>query len=187
MVESAAIGTKPHVLVLVGPTASGKTEVSIHLARTLGGEIVSADSRQVYRYLDIGTAKPDPALRKAVPHHFVDYLLPDEEFSAGEFGGQARRVIGEIMARGRTPIVVGGAGLYVRSLIDGLFEGPGPNKELRRVFQQRVDGGGVLDLLEELRAVDPEMAASADPTKPRRIIRALEVYHTTGEPLSVLQ
>jgi tRNA dimethylallyltransferase len=153
----------------------------------LGGEILSADSRQVYRHLDIGTAKPSVADRKAVPHHFVDDLLPDQEFSAGEFGMRGRQIIGEILHRGKTPIVVGGAGLYVRSLIDGIFEGPGRNRRLRELLERRADAGGVGDLLEELRAVDPETAAKADQSKTRRIIRALEVYHTTGEPLSLLQ
>ena len=178
---------KAPVLVLVGPTASGKTEISIHLARALGGEILSADSRQVYRYMDIGTAKPPPEIRQAVPHHFVDLLLPDEEFSAGVFGPEGREVIGEILARGRRPIVVGGSGLYVRSLIDGIFSGPGRNRDLRTLLERKAEAGGVGDLLEELRTVDPESAAKVDPTKPRRIIRALEVYHTTGEPLSLLQ
>jgi len=178
---------RPSVLVLVGPTASGKTEISFRLARALGGEILSADSRQLYRYLDIGTAKPALRIRRAIPHHFVDSLLPDEQFSAGEFGQQGRQVIEEILARGRRPIVVGGSGLYVRSLIDGIFEGPGRNRRLRALLEGKAESGGVGDLLEELRAVDPESAAKADPTKPRRIIRALEVYHTTGEPISVLQ
>jgi tRNA dimethylallyltransferase len=178
---------KPALLVLVGPTASGKTEISLHLARMLRGEIVSADSRQVYMYLDIGTAKPSPAFRKAIPHHCVDDLLPDQEFSAGEFGLRGRRIVGEILARGKRPIVVGGSGLYVRSLVDGIFEGPGRNRQLRELLERKAEAGGVGDLLEELRSVDPESAAKADPTKPRRIIRALEVYHSTGEPISLLQ
>ncbi len=141
---------KPALLVLVGPTASGKTEISLQLALTVGGEIVSADSRQVYKHLDIGTAKPSPAFRRAIPHHFVDDLLPDEEFSAGEFGLRGRRTIGEILARGKRPIVVGGSGLYVRSLIDGIFEGPGPNRQLRELLERKAETGGVGRILRSL-------------------------------------
>jgi len=174
------------VLVLVGPTASGKTAVSLHLAALLHGEIISADSRQVYRYLDIGTAKPTPQQRKAIPHHFIDMLLPDLDFNAGEFGTSGRAIVEEIFRRQHIPIVVGGSGLYVRSLIDGFFEGPGADPEFREAMEGRVADGQVALLIEELRAVDPNAAARADPTKPRRIIRALEVYHATGRPISEL-
>lgn len=176
--------TLPDILVLVGPTASGKTEVSLHLARLLGGEIVSADSRQVYRHLDVGTAKPAAAQRKLFPHHFVDVIPPDHEFNAGEFGVQGRKVIREILDRRRLPIVVGGSGLYIQSLIDGFFEGPGADKEYREILERRIASGQMHQLIDELRAVDPVSALSAEPTKPRRIIRALEVYHATGKPIS---
>ena len=173
-------------LVLVGPTASGKTAVSLHLARLLRGEIISADSRQVYRHLDIGTAKPSKENRRKVPHHFVDELPPNVDFNAGEFGARGRVVIEEIFLRGHTPLVVGGSGLYVRSLVDGFFEGPGADPDFRRVTEHRVADGQIGRLIEELRAVDPVAAATADPTKPRRVIRALEVFHSTGRPISEL-
>jgi tRNA dimethylallyltransferase len=176
----------PKVLVLVGPTASGKTELSLHLADILGGEIISADSRQVYKYLDIGTAKPSIVQRRLVKHYFVDEKLPDEEFSAGEFGEEGRGIIATMLARGVTPIVVGGSGLYVRSLVDGLFHGPGADKQFRNVMEQRLKRGETVLLLEELRAVDPVSAERIDPTKPRRIVRALEVYHLTGRPVTDL-
>ena len=177
----------PHVIVLVGPTASGKTSVSLHLAHLLSAEIISADSRQIYRYLDIGTAKPTPEERLNVPHHFVDEVPPDKEFNAGEFGVRGREVIEEIFSRGRVPLVVGGAGLYVQSLIDGFFEGPGADWEYRKILEERIQAGELEELISELRRVDPVLADRIDVTKPRRIIRALEVYHTTGKPLSVLQ
>lgn len=173
------------VLVIVGPTASGKSDVALHVARLLGGEIVSADSRQVFRYLDIGTAKPAKEQRAEIRHHFIDERDPAEDFNAGEFGIRAREVIEKIISRKKTPIVVGGSGLYVRSLVDGLFEGPGADKKFRERMEAFVEKGKLNELLEELREVDPSAAATIDPTKPRRIIRALEVYHLTGKPLSL--
>lgn len=175
-----------YILVLVGPTASGKTEISLHLAEQLKGEIISADSRQIFKFLDIGTAKPTREQRGRIPHHFVDELTPDREFNAGTFGVRGRDLIHEIFGRGKLPIVVGGSGLYVHSLIDGFFEGPGADKELREILERRVEAEGIKNLLEELRKVDPVTAERIDPTKPRRVIRALEVYHITGKPLSQL-
>lgn len=174
----------PRILVLVGPTASGKTDIAVRLAERLDGEIISADSRQVYRLLDKGTAKPTPDQRSVVPHHFIDIRTPDQVFTAGEFGIEGRQVIDEIHARKKVPIVAGGSGLYIRSLVDGLFEGPGSDPELREILEEKVRLGYVDALIEQLRQVDPESAASADRTKPRRIIRALEVFHCTGKPLS---
>jgi tRNA dimethylallyltransferase len=178
-------GASRQVLLIVGPTASGKTEVSIHLAKRLDGEIISADSRQIYKHLDIGTAKPTREQLSSVKHHFIDELLPDQEFNAAEFGERGRRVVDDIFSRNKTPIVVGGSGLYVQSLIDGLFEGPSADKEFRRILENRIASGELPALLEELAAVDPISAQRIDPTKPRRIIRALEVFHATGKPLSV--
>ncbi len=174
------------VFVLVGPTASGKTAVSLPLARLLNAEIISSDSRQVYRYMDIGTAKPTPAERALVPHHFVDMLNPDQEYSAGEFGIRGREEIERIFARGRVPLVVGGAGLYVKSLIDGFFDGPPADPELRAQITERYAAGGTGALLKELERVDPVFASAVDPTKPRRMVRALEVFHLTGVPISRL-
>jgi tRNA dimethylallyltransferase len=175
------------VLALVGPTASGKTAVGVELARALGAEIISADSRQIYQHLDIGTAKPAPELLALVPHHFVDTMTPDREFSAGEFGLQGRDVVGDLFSRGRVPLVVGGAGLYVRSLLDGFFEGPGSDPDTRAALQKRLAERGMEDLLDQLRRVDPVTAGTIDPSKPRRVIRALEVYLLSGIPLSRLQ
>jgi tRNA dimethylallyltransferase len=175
------------VIVLVGPTASGKTSVSLSLARLLNAEIISADSRQVYKYLNIGTAKPTVAERRDIPHHFIDEIPPDRDFNAGEFGDKGREVIDVIFSRGRVPVVVGGSGLYVQSLIDGFFEGPGADWEYRGILEEKIQKGRAADLLNELRRVDPVSASRIDPSKPRRIVRALEVHHTTGKPLSELQ
>ncbi len=175
------------VLVLVGPTASGKTAVSLHLARLLNAEIISADSRQIYKHLNIGTAKPTVAERAEVPHFFIDELPPDKEFTAGEFGDKGRKIIDAIFHRGHIPLIVGGSGLYIQSLIDGFFEGPGADWEYRKVLDEKIRLGRVSELLADLKKVDPTTAERIDPTKPRRIVRALEVYHTTGKPLSLLQ
>ncbi|MBI3004579.1 MAG: tRNA (adenosine(37)-N6)-dimethylallyltransferase MiaA [Ignavibacteriales bacterium] len=176
----------PTVLAIVGPTASAKTPVSIQLARLLNGEIISADSRQVYKYLDIGTAKPTPEDLKAVPHHFISVFDPDGDYSAGEFGGDARQKVLDVLSRHKLPIVVGGSGLYVRALIDGLFEGPGKDPEIRQQLEDRLATHGPSALLETLKKVDPTSAVNIDVTKPRRIIRALEVYYITGIPISRL-
>jgi tRNA dimethylallyltransferase len=175
------------VLILVGPTASGKTSVALTLAEALNGEIISADSRQIYKFLDVGTAKPsrDDCLR--VRHYFIDEKEPDEEFNAAEFGSRGRVIIDGILRRHKTPIVVGGSGLYVRSLVDGLFEGPGADREFRKSMESRIRAGQIDSVFAELKEVDPVAAERADPTKPRRIIRALEVYHQTGKPLSAHQ
>ncbi|MCZ6775799.1 MAG: tRNA (adenosine(37)-N6)-dimethylallyltransferase MiaA [Ignavibacteria bacterium] len=173
-----------NVLVLVGPTASGKTTLSIELTIILDGEIISADSRQVYKYLDIGTAKPTREQMSQVKHHFVDELLPDQEFNAGQFGIRGRNVIENMFERKKLPIVTGGSGLYIHSLIDGFFEGPAANAEFREIMERQLQAGRVRQLIDELCRVDPVSAAKADPTKPRRIIRALEVYHMTGRPIS---
>ena len=172
--------------MIVGPTGSGKTTLSLEVASRLHGEIISADSRQVFKYLDIGTAKPSPAQRRKVRHYFIDDLLPDQSFSAGDFGERGREVIAKVLRAGKLPIVVGGSGLYVRSLIDGFFEGPGADQGLRQEMEDKLKSGGVPVLMDELRRVDPESAATIDPTKPRRVIRALEVYRVSGRPLSAL-
>ena len=177
-------GESRRVPVIVGPTASGKTGVALRLAEILGGEILSADSRQIFRHLDVGTAKPTAAQRELVRHHFVDELAPDAEFNAGKFGELGRRAVDQIFARGHIPIVAGGSGLYVRSLIDGFFEGPGADPEFREALEERIRRKGLPDLLEELRRLDPVTASRIDPTKPRRVVRALEVIHATGRSLS---
>jgi tRNA dimethylallyltransferase len=173
--------------VLAGPTASGKTAVSLLLAPRLGAEIISADSRQVYSVLDIGTAKPSPDERSSVPHHFVGELLPDEGFNAGTYGIRGREVAEELFRRGKVPLVVGGSGLYIQALVDGFFEGVPADPEIREGLERRLREEGAQALLDELGRVDPVSAARMLPTNSRRIVRALEVHRVTGIPISELQ
>ena len=174
----------PKILALVGPTASGKTLISLILAQLLKGEVVSADSRQVYRYMDIGTAKPSKDDRSRIPHHCIDIRLPSDDFSAGEYGALAQGAIREVLDRGRLPLLVGGSGLYVRAAVDGLFQGPQKDPEVRLQLEERLARRGIEDLMSELRRVDPATAGKIDVTKPRRVVRALEVFLVTGRPLS---
>jgi tRNA dimethylallyltransferase len=178
--------TNHSVLTLVGPTASGKTALSILLAEKLGGEIISADSRQIYRCLDIGTAKPSPEELKRATHHFINILDPDQFYNAGEYGAQARAKIGELLNQNKLPILVGGSGLYIRAVIDGFFEGPGKDAEVREQLENEARTLGSEILFERLKKIDPISAAKMDATKVRRVIRALEVYCTTGKPISEL-
>ena len=174
------------VLVLIGPTASGKTALSLALADYVKVEVISADSRQIYRYMDIGTAKPSPEERRKVKHYFIDELNPDEDFNAGVFGKQGREIIDDMFHRNIIPLVVGGSGLYIRSLVDGLFEGPGANDEIRNPLYERLHKEGAQPLLDELEKIDPTAASTMLVTNTRRIIRALEVYYDTGIPISQL-
>jgi len=171
------------ILVLAGPTASGKTAAAIDLARRFDAEIVSADSVQVYRRLDIGSAKPTPAERALVPHHCIDLIEPDEAHSVGEYQRSALASIADIRARGRFPIVAGGTGLYLRSLTLGLFEGPAADWPLRDRFTAEEDAvPGTLHA--RLAQVDSETAARLHPNDRIRLIRALEVWEKTRIPLS---
>ena len=174
------------VLAVVGPTASGKTALAIELAERLGTEVISADSMQVYRGMEIGTAAPTANEQARAPHHFVGILEPDEQFTAGRFGDEARAIVERLNREGRVAVVVGGSGLYVRALIDGLFPGPGKDSVFRERLQLEADLKGVGALYTRLREVDPDYAAIIQPTDLRRIIRGLEVYERTGTPLSKL-
>lgn len=173
------------LVALVGPTAAGKTALSLDLAETLSAEIVSADSMQVYRGMNIGTAKATPRDRERVPHHALDLVDPDTPFSVADYVRAAEAAIARIRARGRIPLLVGGTGLYVRAVVDGLgLSAPGPDWELRRRLAAEADRWGNLHLHQQLAAVDPETARRLHPNDRRRVIRALEVYHLTGIPLS---
>lgn len=169
---------------MVGPTAVGKTELSLQLAEMLGGEIVSADSRQVYRYMDIGTAKPDIEQRRRIPHHFIDIRNPDEYYSAGEYGRQARQCIDELLAAGKQPIVVGGSGFYIRALVDGLFAPSCSDPEVKAQLRSRIQKEGLHALYQQLQEVDPITASRLHANDAQRIVRALEVYQLTGKPIS---
>jgi tRNA dimethylallyltransferase len=174
----------PPLVVLLGPTASGKTPLSVQWAKCINAEIVSADSVQVYRYMDIGTAKPSIETRQAIPHHLIDVVDPDEPFDAVRYQQLADKAISEIQKRGKVPMVVGGTGLYVKALTHGFFAGPSAHPRLREMLKARAEMEGTRALHEELRRVDPSAAERIHPNDLFRIIRALEVYHLTGVPIS---
>lgn len=175
------------IVCLVGPTASGKSAVGLSLAERLGGEIVSADSRQVYRRLDVGTAKPTPAERARVPHHCLDLVAPAEPFDAARFRDAATAAIDGIVARGRVPLVVGGTGLWVRVLLRGLCRAPARVPRLRAVLERMVAADGAPTLHRWLAALDPPLAARVHPADAVRIVRGVEVALATGVPLSRTQ
>ena len=175
------------VPVLVGPTGIGKTAVSVHLANKIPAEIVSADSRQLYRFLNIGTAKPSKKVLKAIPHYFIDLLSPEDYFSAGMYGRMAREVIDQLLTVGKIPLVVGGSGFYIRALIDGLSEIRVKDDTLRKKLENHLNQFGVGQLYQELNQIDPELAKSISQTDKQRILRGLEVYYATGNRLSELQ
>ena len=178
---------KAPLICIVGPTAVGKTEIASQLAQHLDAEIVSLDSRQIYREMDIGTAKPTPDQRQAVPHHLIDCVDVDQPFSVAEYQRLADRAIEEIRGRGKWTMAVGGAGLYFRGLIDGLFDGPGADAEIRAKLQREADEHGNVALHERLRRCDPEAANRVHPNNLVRVIRALEIYELTGKPISAFQ
>lgn len=172
---------------LAGPTAGGKSAAALELAEALGAELLALDSMTLYRQLDIGTAKPTAGERARVPHHLLDLMDPSQEFSVAEYLQAARTCCGEILGRGRIPLFVGGTGLYLRSLLRGVFEGPAADPAFRRSLEERAVRLGPEGLHEELSRVDPATAGRLHPNDARRVIRALEVFHLTGRPLSEQQ
>jgi tRNA dimethylallyltransferase len=175
------------LVAIVGPTGSGKSALGLSLAEEKGGEIVSCDSLQVYRGLDIGSAKPTASERARVRHHLVDIRDPDEEFSAADYVRLARAAVEDIRDRGRLPVLVGGTGLYLRALLVGLFEGPSRDSALRERLEAIADRFGDTRLHRLLRRVDPEAAVRIHPRDRLRIVRALEVFRATGRPISEQQ
>ncbi|MEZ4728090.1 MAG: tRNA (adenosine(37)-N6)-dimethylallyltransferase MiaA [Caldilineaceae bacterium] len=178
----------PPVIVLLGPTAVGKTELSLGLCEHFHGEVVGADSRQIYRGMDIGTAKPTPAERARVPHHLVDICDPDEPFSLAEYQQRAYTTIDAIHSRGHIPVLVGGTALYLRAVVEGLRipEAP-PNPQLRADLEALLATHGREALFQRLQAVDPATAAVIDGQNPRRVLRALEIFLTTGQSKVALE
>ncbi|MBW3541862.1 MAG: tRNA (adenosine(37)-N6)-dimethylallyltransferase MiaA [Planctomycetes bacterium] len=172
---------------LAGPTACGKTAAGVVLAERLGAEIVALDSMSLYRGMDIGTAKPSVEERRRVRHHLVDVLEPHQDFSVAEYLAAAQEACLDITRRGRTPLFVGGTGLYLRGVLRGVFRGPSANWELRRRLEADARELGADELHRRLIAVDPRAARSLHPHDTRRVIRALEVYELTGRPLSEQQ
>jgi tRNA dimethylallyltransferase len=178
--------SKPKIVVIAGPTASGKTSVGIALARRFNGEIVSADSIQIYKHMDIGSAKPTREERAAARHHLLDIRLPDENYSAGDYVRDARAAVDSILGRGRLPLVVGGTGLYIKVLLGGVAEMPASDESIRRALSaDEFRRPGIL--YERLEQLDEEAAAGIPPQNIARIIRALEVIITTGKKFSDLR
>ncbi|HEV7550372.1 MAG TPA: tRNA (adenosine(37)-N6)-dimethylallyltransferase MiaA [Candidatus Angelobacter sp.] len=176
----------PLLLVILGPTASGKTALSLHLAERLQGEIVSCDSVAIYRDFEIGTAKPSKEERDRVPHHLIDIAGPEELVTAGDYSRRARQAIGDIAAHGRLPIVVGGSGLYLRALIDGLFAGPPRSEDLRSRLRERAAERGNDYLHKLLRRIDPAAARAIHYNDIPKVMRALEVSISARAPMSGL-
>lgn len=175
----------PKILVISGPTASGKTRLAVELALRHGGEVVSADSMQVYRRMDIGTAKPTPEEMRGIPHHMLDVADPEEDFSVARYVELAAPCVDDILARGKLPIVAGGTGLYLDSLLSGRTFAPfSPDGGLRARLEARFDALGGEAMLGELAAADPEAAARLHPNDRKRIVRALEVFQQTGKTIS---
>jgi tRNA dimethylallyltransferase len=177
----------PRLVAIVGPTASGKSSLAFRLARLFSGEILSADSMQVYRKMDIGTAKPSPAERKLVPHHLIDIMDPDQDYSAALFRDQADAIIIRLHQSGTPIFVAGGTGLYLKALTRGLFRGPGADPELRQSLKERAAREGISSLHRELTDLDPTAASRIHPGDLFRIVRALEVYFQSRRPISDFQ
>ncbi|HUS31820.1 MAG TPA: tRNA (adenosine(37)-N6)-dimethylallyltransferase MiaA [Kofleriaceae bacterium] len=173
----------PRLVVIVGPTGAGKTRLSLELAMRVGGEVISCDSQQVYLGMDIGTGKVTADERSRVPHHLLDVVKPDQEMTMARFIDMADAAVAEVASRGKPVIVCGGTGLYVRGLLLGLFEGPPADTELRKEIQAM----GIAAIRDELERVDPKAASKIDRNDEKRMVRALEVYRLTGEPMSAHQ
>ena len=175
----------PKILVISGPTASGKTKLAVALAKARGGEVVSADSMQIYRRMDIGTAKPTAEEMDGVSHHMIDVADPEEDFSVARYVEMASACVDDIFSRGKLPIVAGGTGLYVDSLLSGrTFAAFSPDSSLRKELEAELAERGGEAMLSELSRVDPEAAARLHPNDHKRIVRALEVYRSTGRTIS---
>jgi len=176
------------LLIIVGPTGSGKTDTAVLAARELGGEIITADSMQVYQGMDIGTAKPTQEERQGIPHHLIDVVAPDAEFSVAEYVALADRIIAEIRQRGHVPIIAGGTGFYINALVDRWAFPPQPaDLAFREELKEEAQRLGLEVIHARLREVDPVSAARLHPNDLKRVIRALEVYHLTGQPLSTYE
>ncbi len=177
---------QPKVVIIAGPTASGKSSLGVGLALSLGGEIINADSMQVYRGMDVGTAKPTLEEQKGIPHHLLDVVDPDEDFSAATFRSMALALVREICSRGKICLVVGGTGLYIKALLGGLFRSPPADPRLRETLRLECDNHGSTRLYERLKLLDPESASRVHPNDKVRIIRSLEIIHLTNRRPSEL-
>ena len=175
----------PKIVVICGPTASGKTRLAVELALAHNGEVVSADSMQIYRTMDIGTAKPTAQEMRGVPHHMLDVAEPDEDFSVARYVDMAAKCVDDILARGKLPILAGGTGLYIDSLLSGRdFAAFDPDSALRGQLEEEFAQKGGEAMLAKLGEIDPEAAARLHPNDAKRIIRALEVFYSTGKTIT---
>jgi tRNA dimethylallyltransferase len=175
------------ILAICGATAVGKAETALKLAHKIGGEIISVDSRKVFKYMDVGTAKPTKAEREKVPYHLIDIIFPDEKYSAGQFGEDAQKAIREIEKRGKVPMLVGGCGLYLKALTNGFDADCGEDPKIRKELEEEVERLGSAHLHKRLQAFDPDAAAKIHFNDVKRIIRAIEVYKVSGKLFSSLQ
>ena len=175
---------KPKLVIVLGPTAVGKSDTVLDLALQFGAEIISADSQQVYRHMDIGTAKPSREQREKIPHHLIDVVDPDEKFNAAMFRKLAIEISYTLANRDKRIIIVGGTGLYIKALTKGLFAGPGQDPQIRQELEWEIEEHGLGSFYHRLEQVDPESAARIHPHDRQRITRALEVYHATGRKIS---
>ena len=173
-----------NIICIAGPTASGKTALAVELAKELNGEVVSCDSMQVYRRMDIGTAKPTPGEMQGIPHHMIDVAEPEEDFSVSRYCSLAAPIVDDILSRGKTAIIAGGTGLYMDSLIQGNDFAPFPSTGVREKLEQEARAQGIQVLYDRLAAIDPEAAGRLHLSDQKRIIRALEVYLETGETIT---
>ena len=173
-----------NIICIAGPTASGKTALAVELAKELNGEVVSCDSMQVYKRMDIGTAKPTREEMQGIPHHMIDVAEPDEDFSVSRYCEMAAPIVDDILSRGKTAVIAGGTGLYMDSLIRGSGFAPFPSTGVRERLEDQADVEGMEAMLSRLRSVDPEAAVRLHPSDRKRILRALEVYLETGETIT---
>ena len=174
--------SKPKVIVICGPTASGKTKLSIELAKKINGEIISADSMQIYKDMDIGTAKPSEEEKQGIKHYLLDYVSPEKRYSVAEYKKDAEKAIKEILEKGKTPIIVGGTGLYIDSLIYGIeYNDIKIDEEYRKQLEKRAEEEGLQNLYEEAKKIDPKAMEKISNNDRKRIIRVLEIYKTTGK------
>ena len=173
-----------NIICIAGPTASGKTALAVELAKITNGEIISCDSMQIYRRMDIGTAKPTEEEKQSIPHHMIDICEPDDDFSVSRYCDMATPILDDILARGKTAIIAGGTGLYMDSLIKGNDFAPFPSTGMREKLEAQADREGMEAMLSLLNSIDPEAAAKLHLADRKRIIRALEVYYETGETIT---
>lgn len=175
---------KPKIIFILGPTGVGKSEFAVKLALMTGGEIISCDSMQIYKGMAILSQYPSAELRKAVPHYLIGILKPSQEWNAADFIDKAQKIADGIIKRGKTPIIVGGTGLYARAFTEGLFPSPPKDEKLRRKIYKEAKSAGSAKIHDKLKKIDPVYAAKIHPNDVRRIVRALEVYKLTGRPIS---